>query len=339
MSNLKIDEQRIPQDGRTQVVTEDNKEIDLRVSTLPTVNGEKICTRLQDKNKEIPDFSTLGIQGKALDKIQATLSYPNGIFLVTGPTGSGKTTTLYSSLNQLNTMNVNIMTIEDPVEYQMDGLNQSQVHPEIDYSFALGLRTALRQDPDIIMVGEIRDQETIEIAIRAALTGHFVLSTIHTNSATSTLTRILDMGIKPFLITSSIRTILAQRLVRRVCPHCKEEYTPEKKEIETLESVFKNVNPDSVDTIDLTNLQSIKLTKGKGCEKCDRTGYRGRVGLYEIMRMDRDIAEAVLSGKNETEIEDIAVKKGMLLLQQDGCVKAMQGATTLEEIFRVTRSY
>lgn len=231
------------------------------------------------------------------------------------------------------------MTIEDPVEYQMDGLNQSQVHPEIDYSFALGLRTALRQDPDIIMVGEIRDQETIEIAIRAALTGHLVLSTIHTNSATSTLTRILDMGLKPFLITSSIRTILAQRLVRKICSKCKEEYIPEKKEIETLEGVFKNVNPDLVETFDITKIQETKLYKGKGCAACDNSGYKGRVGLYEIMRMDRDIAEAVLAGKNEAEIEDVAVKKGMILLQQDGCIKAMQGQTTLEEIFRVTRSY
>lgn len=281
----------------------------------------------------------MGIQGKDLSKIEKTLSFPNGIFLVTGPTGSGKTTTLYSSLSQLNKIDVNIMTIEDPVEYQMDGLNQSQVHPEIDYSFALGLRTALRQDPDIIMVGEIRDQETIEIAIRAALTGHFVLSTIHTNSATSTLTRIIDMGVKPFLITSSIRTILAQRLVRRICDNCKEEYAAEKKEIETLENVFKNVNSDSVEGVDISSLQGTMLYKGKGCDKCDNLGYKGRVGLYEIMQMNRQITEAVLGGRNETEIEEVAVKNGMLLLQQDGCIKAMLGHTTLEEVFRVTRSY
>lgn len=281
----------------------------------------------------------MGIHDTTLDKMEETLLYPNGIFLVTGPTGSGKTTTLYSSLHKLNQIDVNIMTIEDPVEYQMDGLNQSQVHPEIDYTFALGLRTALRQDPDIIMVGEIRDQETIEIAIRAALTGHLVLSTIHTNSATSTLTRILDMGVKPFLITSSIRTILAQRLVRKICENCKEEYQPEVKEMESLQVVLKKVNPDFIKAVDLKNLGTAKLYRGKGCEKCNQTGYKGRVGLYEIMRMDRDIAEKVLAGKNEVEIEDFAVSKGMLLLQQDGCIKALQGITTLEEVFGATRVY
>ena len=339
MSNLKIDEQRIPQDGRTQVITDDNKEIDLRISTLPTINWEKICTRLQDKNKEIPTLKNLGIQWKTLIKIKKTLANPNGIFLVTGPTGSGKTTTLYSSLNELNKIDVNIMTIEDPVEYQMDWLNQSQVYPDIDYTFALGLRTALRQDPDIIMVGEIRDQETIEIAIRAALTGHLVLSTIHTNSATSTLTRILDMGIKPFLITSSIRTILAQRLVRKICNNCKESYVAEKKETEVLEKVFKNVDPDLIEHADISQLQGAQLYRGLWCEKCNNSGYKGRIGLYEIMNMNREIAKTVLAGKSEAEIEEIAIKNGMLLLKQDGCVKVLQGHTTLEEVFRVTKSY
>ena len=337
MSNLKIDEQRIPQDGRTQVITEENLEIDLRVSSLPTVNGEKICMRLQDKNKEIPDLNALGIQGSALKKMEETLTYPNGILLVTGPTGSGKTTSLYSSLNRLNKIDVNIMTIEDPVEYQMDGLNQSQVHPDIDYTFALGLRTALRQDPDIIMVGEIRDQETIEIAVRAALTGHLVLSTIHTNSATSTLTRILDMGVKPFLITSSIRTILAQRLIRQICENCKESYTPEKKEKDELEKVLKNIK--KTDGFDVDNLKNLKLYKGKGCDICNNSGYKGRIGIYEILKMDREIMEYILQGKSEKDIEELAIQKGMVLLQQDGCLKALQGLTTLEEVFRVTRVY
>lgn len=336
MSNLKIDEQRIPQDGRTQVVTEDNLEIDLRVSSLPTINGEKICMRLQDKNKDIPDLPQLGLHKGAQDVMEETLKAPNGILLVTGPTGSGKTTTLYSSLSRLNKIDVNIMTIEDPVEYQMEGLNQSQVRPEIDYSFGMGLRTALRQDPDIIMVGEIRDQETIEIAIRAALTGHFVLSTIHTNSAASTLTRILDMGVKPFLITSSVRTILAQRLVRKICDNCKEARNPEPKEKELIEDLLEKVKDNPNVNQDL--IKNPKVYQGKGCEQCNKSGYKGRVGLYEIMKLDRELIEFILKGETEENIEDLAVKKGMLLLQHDGILKALEGKTSMEEVFRVTKT-
>jgi type IV pilus assembly protein PilB len=334
MSNLKIDEQRIPQDGRTTVTTEDNRSIDLRVSSLPTINGEKIVMRLQDKSKSIPDLRNLGLEGTMMEKMERFTKLPNGIILVTGPTGSGKTNTLYSTLNRLNQIGVNIMTFEDPVEYQMDGLNQSQVHPEIEYNFAMGLRTALRQDPDIIMVGEIRDQETIEIAIRAALTGHLVLSTIHTNSAVATLTRILDMGVKPFLITSSIRGIISQRLVRRVCEKCKEEYTPEPEMAQEIKEELKGISPKDLDP---KLLQNIRLYRGKGCNACNKLGYKGRLGVFEILEMDRDVAELVLKDAPDTEMETVAKKNGMVTLKQDGFIKCLKGLTSIEEIFRIAQ--
>ena len=334
MSNLKIDEQRIPQDGRTNVTTDDNRNIDLRVSSLPTINGEKIVMRLQDKSKSIPDLPALGLSGTLLEKMERFCKLPNGIILVTGPTGSGKTNTLYSTLNRLNQIGVNIMTFEDPVEYQMDGLNQSQVHPEIEYNFAVGLRTALRQDPDIIMVGEIRDQETIEIAIRAALTGHLVLSTIHTNSAVSTLTRILDMGVKPFLITSSIRGIISQRLVRKVCDKCKEAYSPEP---EVAKEIIDECRLIPAKDLDPKLLQNMKLYKGRGCDVCNKSGYKGRVGVFEILEMERDVASLVLKNAPDTDMEEAAKKNGMITLKQDGFIKALQGNTTLEEVFRIAQ--
>ncbi|MBN2087653.1 type II/IV secretion system protein [Candidatus Peregrinibacteria bacterium] len=334
MSNLKIDEQRIPQDGRTQVTTEDNRAIDLRVSSLPTVNGEKIVMRLQDKTKSIPDLPDLGLDGTMLEKMERFTKLANGIILVTGPTGSGKTNTLYSTLHRLNQVGVNIMTFEDPVEYQMDGLNQSQVHPEIKYDFAMGLRTALRQDPDIIMVGEIRDEETIEIAIRAALTGHLVLSTIHTNSAVGTLTRITDMGVKPFLITSSIRGIISQRLVRKICENCKEEYTPEKP---VADEILKELEDISEKDIDPKLVQGMKLYKGKGCEVCNNLGYKGRAGVFEILEMDRGVAELVLKNAPDDQMMEAAKKGGMITLKQDGFIKALKGITSIEEVFRIVQ--
>ncbi len=334
MSTLKIDEQRVPQDGRTQVTTEDGRSIDLRVSTLPTVNGEKIVMRLQDKTKSIPDLPDLGLKGTSLEMMEGFTKLPNGIILVTGPTGSGKTNTLYSVLHRLNEVGVNIMTFEDPVEYQMDGLNQSQVRPDIEYDFSVGLRTALRQDPDIIMVGEIRDQETIEIAVRAALTGHLVLSTIHTNSAVSTLTRITDMGVKPFLITSSIRGIVSQRLVRRICEFCKEEYTPEPEIVSEITKELANIGPKDLDP-DL--LKNIKLYRGKGCEKCNDLGYKGRLAVFEILQMDREIGQLVLKNAPDNLLEEQAKKGGMITLRQDGFIKSLQGITTLEEIYRIAQ--
>ncbi len=332
MSGLKIDEQRIPQDGRTQVTTEDRRSIDLRVSSLPTVNGEKIVMRLQDKTKKIPDLPDLGINPVQMEMMERFLKTPNGVFLVTGPTGSGKTNTLYSTLSRLNTDGVNIMTFEDPVEYQMDGLNQSQVKPEIEYDFSMGLRTALRQDPDIIMVGEIRDQETVEIAVRAALTGHLVLSTLHTNSAVATITRILDMGVKPFLITSSVRGIIAQRLVRRLSEEAKEQYTPEPSVIEDIKKELEGIPEGAIDPKLLENPVLYRVKEGM-----EENGFKGRVGVFEIMEMKRELGELILSGANENEIVNKAKEQGMMTLLQDGLIKALQGLTTLEEVYRITR--
>jgi len=336
LSGLKIDEQRKPQDGRMQMSTDDRKLIEMRVSSLPTLHGEKICMRIQDKNRSIPSLEELGLRGNNYKSMLATIQNPNGITLVTGPTGSGKTTTLYSALSMLNTVDVNIMTIEDPIEYEMKGLSQSQVQPDIGYDFFFGLRTALRQDPDIIMVGEIRDQETIEIAIRAALTGHMVLSTIHTNSAAATITRILDMGVKPYKITSSLRTVEAQRLVRKICEQCKEEFEPEdiiKKEIsQELEKLHPN------EDFDRSLLKNIKLFRGKGCPHCEGTGMKGRISIFEVMLMTREIEKLILESGSERAIEELAISQGMTTMVQDGYIKALLGITTLEEIYKVATS-
>ncbi len=337
LSNMKIDEQRKPQDGRLQMFTEDRREIELRVSSLPTIHGEKVCMRLQDKNRTIPDYVELGITGNSLDYMYEMVKNPNGITLVTGPTGSGKTTTLYSTLYKLNKEDVNIMTIEDPVEYEMPGLSQSQVHPDIGFDFSSGLRTALRQDPDIIMVGEIRDQETIEIAIKAALTGHMVLSTIHTNSAISTITRLLDMGVQPFKITSTLRYILAQRLCRRLCPHCKEEFQPPEVVVKEVRDVLGKCKDRELDHAALES-GSYTLFRAKGCDACNG-GYKGRLGVYEVMRMDREIEKMVLDGEREAEIQDRCIDKGMVTLLQDGFIKALNGHTTLEEVYKVSSGH
>ncbi len=334
LSNLKIDEQRKPQDGRLQMMTETRQSIELRVSTLPTIHGEKVCMRLQDKNKSIPTLEQLGIMGNNYRFLEKTLKSPNGIFLVSGPTGSGKTTTLYSALNIINKPTENIMTIEDPVEYEMEGLSQSQVQPEIGYDFASGLRTALRQDPDIIMVGEIRDQETIEIAIKAALTGHMVLSTIHTNSAAATFTRIIDMGIKPYKITASLRTIEAQRLVKRLCKHCKEAYKPIGPILEDLQKEMLRVHPTHDFQRELLN--DVTLYRPIGCDECQGKGYSGRCGVYEVLMLTREIEQLVLQSRGETEIEDIAVSQGMVTILQDSYIKALYGDTSIEEVIRIT---
>jgi type II secretory ATPase GspE/PulE/Tfp pilus assembly ATPase PilB-like protein len=336
MSNLKIDEQRMPQDGRCSVTTKDGREMDLRVSTLPTVRGEKIVMRIQDRSRKIPDLPELGLQGKALKDFEDALDLPNGILLTTGPTGSGKTTTMYSALTRLNKVEYNIMTIEDPVEIQLEGLNQSQVHHEIDYTFANGLRTALRQDPDIIMVGEIRDRETIEIAIEASLTGHQVFSTIHTNSAVETITRILNMGVPPFLITSIIELIIAQRLVRKICQACKAPV--EKVDPELLELVKRAVaNIHSTDEIEPEKLKDLQFYSSPGCPECDGIGYKGRLGLYEIMRMNNEIRRLILQGGSSIDLEKAAIKNGMVSLEQSGIVKALKGETSLEEVYSVAK--
>lgn len=336
MSNLKIDEQRMPQDGRCEVTTKDAREMDLRVSTLPTVNGEKIVMRIQERSRQIPDLPELGLQGQSLKFFEEALALPNGIILTTGPTGSGKTTTMYSALARLNKMEVNILTIEDPVEIQMDGLNQSQVHPDINYTFANGLRTALRQDPNIIMVGEIRDRETIDIAIEASLTGHLVLSTIHTNSAVETLTRIDNMGVPPFLMASTVELIIAQRLVRKLCDACKQPDTaPDKELLDAVNHALQFLQAQ--DEIDAERLKNLAFFKAVGCDVCDHIGYKGRLGLYEIMRMNNELRRLILAKASSLDIEKAALKNGMVNLEQAGIIKALKGETSLDEVYRVAK--
>lgn len=335
MSNLKIDEQRIPQDGRTEVTTKDGRVMDLRISTLPTVNGEKVVMRIQDKSRKIPDLDDLGVTGNNKKFLEEALKAPNGIILTTGPTGSGKTTTLYSCLNRLNTIAVNILTIEDPVEIQMPGLNQSQVHPDINYTFAYGMRTALRQDPDIIMVGEIRDQETADIAVQASLTGHLVLSTVHTNSAVETLTRVENLGVPPYLMASTIELIIAQRLVRKICQNCKEPAPIPPELVQYVDRALANLHSEN--EIEPELLKQKQFYHGKGCEQCENVGYFGRVGLYEIMRMNNVLRKMILDHASTLDIEREAIKNGMVTLEQDGVIKALKGSTTLEEVYSVVR--
>ena len=336
MSELKIDETRIPQDGRTSVKTTDGREMDLRVSTLPTVNGEKIVMRLQDKSKQIPTLEKLGILGNAQKAIKQALVKPNGVILTSGPTGSGKTTTLYASLNILNQESVNILTIEDPVEIQLDGLNQAQVKADIGFDFAKGLRAALRQDPDIIMVGEIRDHETIDVAIEAALTGHLVFSTIHTNSAVETITRIANMGIPHYLIASAVDTIIAQRLVRRVNPDKCESYQLEPKKLEAIKKAIAQI-PDS-EKANYPEIDFENPTFLRPLPQYKMTAYSGRVGVYEVLTMTANLKDAILKGSNVLELQAIAQKDGMVTLEQYGLILAMKGLTTLEEVYRIANT-
>jgi len=336
MSNLKIDEQRIPQDGRSSITTKEGKEMDLRISTFPTVNGEKVVMRLQDKSRNIPTLEELGVEGTALEFLKNGLDAPNGIILTSGPTGSGKTTTLYACLNILNTSEVNILTIEDPVEIQLNGLNQSQIHPDIKYTFESGLRTALRQDPDIIMVGEIRDKETIDVAIESSLTGHLVLSTIHTNSAVETLTRIANMGVPDYLMTSTINVIIAQRLVRKVCVTCKQPKQIEPFMMERVKKSLAILYPREAERFKNLIAQPV-FYEGKGCPACGKSGYYGRLGLYEVLSMNNAMRKAILEKKSSIDLEHEAQGQGMVSLEQAGILKALQGLTTLEEVYNVAR--
>lgn len=330
MSNLKIDEQRIPQDGRAEVTTKSNREMDLRVSTLPTVNGEKIVMRIQDKSRKIPDLPDLGITGNNLKRIEDAIKSPNGIIINTGPTGSGKTTTLYSCLTRLNKPEVNILTIEDPVEIQLDGLSQSQVHHDIKYTFASGMRAALRQDPDIIMVGEMRDKETADTAIEASLTGHLVFSTLHTNSAVESITRLVNMGVQPYLITSTIELIIAQRLVRKLKP---EGRKVAKVSEEMMAIVKKAIAKIPAGHVDPKLLQNLTFYEPTDPEK----GYKGRVGLYEVFRMDNELRKAITDGASALQLQEISQKNGMITLEQAGIIKALMGETSLNEVYRVAR--
>ncbi|MBP9779695.1 type II/IV secretion system protein [Candidatus Gracilibacteria bacterium] len=340
MSNLKIDEARVPQDGRISTVI-NNKPLDLRLSTLPTVHGEKIVMRIVDKSKKIPSLADLGIDGRNKVLLEKAIALPNGIILTSGPTGSGKSTTLYACLSTLNAPDVNIMTLEDPVENQIDGLNQSQVFPDIGYSFATGLRTALRQDPDIIMVGEIRDHETINIAIEAALTGHLVVSTIHTNSAAETITRILNMGIPAFLLPASVNAIIAQRLIRRLCPHCKKpipmQSLPPDLKAHVEKALKRTAKEELISRIPAEVLQKPVFYEPAGCSQCDNIGYKGRVGIYEILEITQNIKKLIIDGASATLINEAAILDGMISLEQDGIIKALNGTTSLEEVYSAAK--
>lgn len=341
LSNLKIDEHRLPQDGRFKVEKDDQK-ISFRVSILPIFDGEKVVMRILVESGRILTLEELGLKGKALNKIEIGIKKPNGMILVTGPTGSGKTTTLYSILNLLNTSKVNIATIEDPIEYRMPRINQSQVNTKIGYTFATGLRALVRQDPDIIMVGEIRDEETVEMAIHSALTGHLVLSTLHTINAAGAFARLADMKAKPFLMASTINVVIAQRLARKICNNCAEEYRLKDKEIRMLENEFDIDNIIKVllreNIIEKEKpLSEISFYKGKGCEQCDLQGYKGRIGIFEVLKKSEKIENLIIESSSTEQIQNQAVSEGMLTMIEDGFVKAVSGVTTIEEILRVTK--
>ncbi len=333
LSKMKIDETRIPQDGRFNVSFK-NRNVDVRVSALPTVHGEKIVMRVLDKDQGVLSLEDLGMMGRAFDITLENIAKPHGIILSTGPTGSGKSTTLYAVLNRISTPSVNIITLEDPVEYEIPGVNQCQIKPAIGFTFAEGLRSVLRQDPNIVMVGEIRDGETASMATHAALTGHLVLSTLHTNDASGALPRLINMGIEPFLITSSINEIIAQRLIRRICPKCKEE-------MKIPQSLMEIIKRD-LDTIPENNKRDrarikpdLRFFHGVGCEECNQ-GYRGRLGIFEVLRMTEKIEELAIGKRSANDIKAAAVEDGMITMRQDGILKCLEGATTIDEVFRAT---
>lgn len=331
LSNLKLDETRVPQDGRIREIFE-GRTVDFRVSTFPLLDSEKAVMRIL-KTGESPLLKELGFAGKGLEIIERNIRRPSGLLLVTGPTGSGKTTTLYSVLNILNQEKVNIVTLEDPIEYYLEGINQAQVRPEIGFSFASGLRAILRQDPNIIMVGEIRDFETAELAIHAGLTGHIVLSTLHTNDAFGAVPRLIDMKIEPFLIASTLNVIIAQRLVRKICSYCKEEdFLPKEVEKEILGEL------EQIDAPDYKKAEKIKFYKGKGCKYCQNSGYQGRVAINEVLEITDNMKKIIVSGCKIDEAKEEFKKQGMFAMKQDGVIKALEGTTSLEEVITATRT-
>ncbi len=332
LCNLKIDEQRLPQDGRFHMDVS-NRSVDFRVSTLPLMYGEKVVMRILDKTGSVPTLDQLGIRGQGLAWIKENITKTHGIFLITGPTGSGKSTTLYSILSILNTTSVNIITLEDPVEYFIQGVNQSQVNPDIGLTFASGLRSILRQDPNVIMVGEVRDAETAELAVQAALTGHLVFSTLHTNNAVGAVPRLIDMGIQPFLLSASINLVMAQRLVRKLCEFCKVELPITALVRQEMDKQLIGIPQDYYDLIDQKQL---KMWGPKGCEKCGHTGYKGRFGIFEIMPTFPDLQELIFGQTPARKMYEEMLKKGMISMKQDGIIKVLRGETTLEEIIRVT---
>lgn len=331
MAKLKIDETRIPQDGRFDVKIK-GREIDVRVSTLPTIYGEKAVLRILDKSSQHFKLEDLGLMGNALKVLDRNIAKPYGVVLATGPTGSGKTTTLYCIINKINKPEVNVVTLEDPVEYEIPDVNQCQIKPKIGFGFAEGLRSILRQDPNIIMVGEIRDQETASMVTHAALTGHLVLSTLHTNDTASALPRLINMGVEPFLITSAINCILAQRLVRKICPKCIEEY---KIPSATVEEIKKEIDASQNSELAEYKNKELKFYRGKGCANCT-DGYKGRLGLFEILELSEKIENLAVSHSPANMIKDEAVKEGMLTMKEDGIIKVLKGLTTIDELLRVT---
>lgn len=326
LSGMRIDERRLPQDGRFNFKTAD-QEVDLRVSSLPTSKGEKIVMRLLKKSGGVPDLPDLGLRGRALKNLEDAILRPHGIILVCGPTGSGKTTTLYSVLSRINTPKVNIITLEDPVEYAIAGVNQVQVNVAAGLTFASGMRSFLRQDPNIIMVGEIRDKETTELAVQASLTGHLVFSTLHTNNAAQAIPRLLDLGAEPFLLASSITCLVAQRICRRACPDCKEEYTPPPEVEADIKHVLGKLMPK----------KEIRLSRGKKCSTCNNTGYLGRVGIYEVLAVTEKMGRLILERAPAVDIEKQALEEGMVTMKQDGYLKVIEGVTTIEEVLRVAQ--
>ncbi len=320
MAGLDIAEKRLPQDGRIRLLI-GGRDIDVRVSVIPTVHGERVVLRLLDRRHGVIGLTELGMEPAEQSLFEKLLGNQSGIILVTGPTGSGKTTTLYAALNRIHTTEKNIITVEDPVEYQLKGIGQIQVNPKIGLTFATGLRSILRQDPDVIMVGEIRDIETAEIAVQASLTGHLVLSTLHTNDASSAVTRLVDMGVEPFLLSSSLLCVIAQRLVRLICTECRYEYTPDENELSYFNAMQINVE---------------RLFRGRGCQRCQYTGYYGRTGIFELLYLDSNIRKLIKKDVSSQEIKEVAVSQGMKTLLEAGIQKAAEGLTTLEEVLRVT---
>jgi len=328
LSDMKIDEHRIPQDGRFNFKFGD-EEVDLRVSTLPTSFGEKIVMRLLKKSGGVPTLPELGLRGTALRNLEASILRPHGIIIVCGPTGSGKTTTLYSVLSKLNTTRVNILTLEDPVEYQIAGTNQVQINPDVGLTFATGLRAFLRQDPNIILVGEIRDKETTDLAIQASLTGHLVFSTLHTSSASGALPRLFDMGAETFLLASTMNAIVGQRIARRICNHCRRESKPPRELVNELRKTLGELmtTPDD----------DVKLYKGEGCDYCGHSGYSGRIGIFEVLPVSESVAKLVLTKSDASGIEKQARSEGMITMKQDGYLKVLEGISTIDEILRVAQ--
>ncbi len=336
LANLKLDETRIPQDGRIRIQFED-RQIDFRVSTLPLLGAEKVVMRILDLSKGTPSLAALGFAGNNLEVVKRHIKLTAGMFLITGPTGSGKSTTLTSILSKINKEGVNIITLEDPIEYFIQGVNQSQIKPEIGFSFASGLRSLLRQDPDIIMVGEIRDNETAELAIHAGLTGHFILSTLHTNDAFGAIPRLIDMKIEPFLLVSTLRAIVAQRLVRKICLHCKTRASVPENILAEIKNELKQI-PKEILSKEIKNFTENNLIfhRGNGCPRCGNTGYKGRIAVVEAIEIDNQVKEIIIK-KQKFSIEDILKSQKFISMKQDGIIKALQGITTIDEILRVIR--